>query len=113
MPRTETANPSPKHDDRGAVCARWVRCGKPWCRCMQGGPKHGPYFARYWREGGRRRTEYVTLADSAERRAACDERRRMEREHRRTTEEARRAWRTLLAALRAYERLGRGRWRGR
>ncbi len=105
MPTTEFKDPSPKQADEGAVCARWVRCGKPWCRCMRGGPKHGPYFARYWREGGRRRTEYVRLADVAERRAACDERRHLRRGARELTKETRQTWRTLLGALREYEKL--------
>ena len=104
MPRTETANPSPKQDDRGAVCARWVRCGKPWCRCMQGGTKHGPYFARYWREGGRRRKENIRVVDAPERRAACDERRRRERDERREAAETWGALRALLREVRRYER---------
>ena len=36
----------------------WVRCGKEQCRCA-GGELHGPYWYRYWREGGRYRSSYV------------------------------------------------------
>jgi hypothetical protein len=105
MPTTETANPSPKRDDRGAIVARWVRCGKPWCRCSNGGPKHGPYYTRYWREGGRRHKEYIRLTDAEARRDGCDKRRQMDRQGRRVIGEGRRAWRTLLEALRQYEGL--------
>ena len=108
MVTTETANPSPKHDDRGSVVVHWVRCGKPWCRCATGGPRHGPYYLRYWREGGRRRKEYIRLDAAEPRRAACEARRSREREDRRRVDDGRKAWRTLLDALRAYERLGRG-----
>ena len=37
----------------GAVCAQWVRCCRPNCRCARG-HLHGPYFYRFWREGARR-----------------------------------------------------------
>ena len=104
MPTSETTETSPKQADAGPVCARWVRCGKPWCRCANGGPKHGPYFARYWREGGRRRKETVRLTDAPERRAACDGRRARHREERRQATEAWGAWRTLLREIRRYER---------
>ena len=36
----------------GVVCPQWVRCGRPNCRCSKGQP-HGPYFYRFWREGGK------------------------------------------------------------
>ena len=34
---------------QGRVCYRLehVRCGKATCRCMQGGPAHGPYWSAY------------------------------------------------------------------
>jgi len=72
---------------------------------MNGGPKHGPYYMRYWREGGKRHKEYVRLVDAADRRAACDKRRRAQQQFRQMTEESQCAWRTLLGALREYERL--------
>ena len=105
MPKTEATHPAPKQDDRGAVVARWVRCGKPWCRCASGGPKHGPYYTRYWREGGRRRKEYIPLADVEERRQACDQRRQARRQCRLLVVETRRTWSRLVGALRDYERL--------
>jgi hypothetical protein len=107
--RRESRNPSPKHDDRGAVVARWVRCGKPWCRCANGGPKHGPYYTRYWREGGRRRKEYIPLADVQARREACDRRRLANRQLRWLIADRRGTWSRLFGALREYERL----WRAR
>jgi hypothetical protein len=110
MLTTKHGDPAPKHYDRGAVVARWVRCGKSWCRCSNGGPRHGPYYSRYWREGGRRHKEYIRLDAARSRQAACDERRVREREDRRRVKDARKAWRELLGALRAYEWLGRRKW---
>jgi hypothetical protein len=109
MSTTETANPYPKHDDRGAVVAWWARCGKPWCSCTKGGAQHGPYYRRVWREGGRLRKEYVRLADVQERREACDQRRLTDRQARRLVTERRRTWSRLVDALREYERL----WKSR
>src|SRR5689334_2410074 len=47
----------------GSVQAQYVRCGKPNCRCVDG-EKHGPYWRRYWREGGRTKSVYVQLEES-------------------------------------------------
>ena len=44
----------------GSVHAQYVRCGKPGCRCARG-ERHGPYWRRYWREGGATRSAYVRL----------------------------------------------------
>ena len=104
MSTSEIEDPSPKHADAGAVCARWVRCGKSWCRCAHGGPKHGPYFARYRREGGRRQKECVRLPEAPERRAACDERRQVERAARAQAEAARQDWRHIRDLIRRVER---------
>jgi len=43
-----------------ALCAQWVRCGKPGCRCAHG-QLHGPYAYVFFRVGGRLRKRYVTL----------------------------------------------------
>src|SRR5262245_41250446 len=55
----------------GTLLAEYVRCGKPACGCMSGGSRHGPYFRRFWREGGRTRSVYVPLAQVAQVDAAC------------------------------------------
>jgi hypothetical protein len=62
----------------GAVCAQWVRCGKPGCRCA-GGQLHGPYFYRFWREGGRLRKAYIRASKLAQVRAQCQARRHWNR----------------------------------
>jgi hypothetical protein len=103
MPTTETANPSPKLDDRGAVCAHYVRCGRTRRRCMRGSPRHGPYYTRYWREDGRRRKESIRLADAPDHRAACDARRRRERDGRRPVAQAWDTWRAILGEVRRHE----------
>src|SRR5450756_1572888 len=54
----------------GAVCAQYVRCGTPGCKCARG-ELHGPYFSRFWRDGdGKLRKEYVRGADVKAARAA-------------------------------------------
>lgn len=40
---------------KGTIRTQWVRCGKPWYRCVHG-ELHGPYFHLLCRENGRRRT---------------------------------------------------------
>lgn len=47
---------------RFAVCAQYVKCGKPNCKCALG-QLHGPYFAAFWKENGRIRKRYIRLAD--------------------------------------------------
>ena len=55
----------------GAVCAQYVRCGKPNCHCAQG-QRHGPYWYRFWRDRyGQRHKEYVRPTDLEAVRAAC------------------------------------------
>lgn len=101
--QTETAKPSPKQCD-GAVSVQWVRCGRAWCHCMQGGSKHGPYYYRFWWQDGCRYKRYVRQQDAAPIAAACADRRRREREQRNRTEAARQQWRGLLALIREIER---------
>jgi hypothetical protein len=82
----------------GVVRPQWVRCGRPGCRCYRGEP-HGPYFYRFWREGGRLRKAYVRPEDLGQVRARCEARRRARREHKAAWQ----AWRGLLAAVRQVE----------
>src|SRR4051812_29091400 len=103
--QTKSRKPSPKHDD-GAVCVRWVRCGRRWCRCMNGGPKHGPYYARYWWQGGRRYKAYVRSNDAPEAFAACADRRWAERVDRSVAGASRQEWRHLLTLIREIEHGG-------
>ena len=53
----------------GSIQVRFVRCGKPGCRCMHGA-LHGPFFRRVWRDQGRTRARYLPLADLDETRRA-------------------------------------------
>jgi hypothetical protein len=55
---------------KGAICAQYVRCGNPRCRCRRG-ELHGPYHYRLWREGGRVRKAYVKPSELESVRAAC------------------------------------------
>ena len=87
----------------GAVCIQWVRCGKPACKCARG-ELHGPYWYRFWREGGTLRKQYVRRSTLGAVRAACEERRRLEREAREQLRESHKWVRELLALAREMER---------
>lgn len=90
-------NPLPKTLP-GVVCRQWVRCGKAACRCATG-PGHGPYYYRFWREGGRLRKSYVPRVQVAEVEVRCAARRR---EHR-LLQQGFRDWRALVQLLRDAE----------
>ena len=72
--KLKTAKPFPKIPANGllngAVCASYVRCSKPNCKCARGA-LHGPYFHRYQWLAGRVVKEYVPLSQVEEVRAAC------------------------------------------
>jgi hypothetical protein len=70
---------------------------------MQGGLKHGPYYARYWWRDGRRYKRYVRRQDAAQLAAVCIDRRETERQERATAEAARQEWREIRALLREIE----------
>ena len=70
---------------------------------MSGGPKHGPYYARYWWRDGRRHKRYVRQRDAVDVVAACATRRESERDERVRAEEAREAWRDVRALIREIE----------
>jgi hypothetical protein len=63
----------------GTVCAQWVRCGRPNCRCARG-QLHGPYAYHFVRQGGRLRKRYVRQDEAGGVRAACQARQRRRRE---------------------------------
>jgi len=102
---SNSPNPSPKQD-RGAICVRWVRCGRSWCRCMSGGAKHGPYYARCWWEGGMRRKAYVRKGEATEAVVACAERRQADRAARAKAEANRQEWRRIRALIKEVEHGG-------
>ena len=58
----------------GTVHEQWVRCGKRGCRCQKG-KLHGPYYAHFYRAGGRLRKRYLKQADVEQVRAQCQQRR--------------------------------------
>ena len=75
---TENADSLPKMLP-GVVCAQWRKCGKAGCRCARG-DLHGPYFARFWRQGGRLRKAYIRKADVEDVRGRCQARRQVRAE---------------------------------
>ena len=82
----------------GTVLPQWLRCGRPNCRCA-GGPLHGPYYYRFWREGGKLKKSYVRRSELEQVRAAYEAR----RQARRNLRVAWGTWRELLAAVRELE----------
>ncbi len=97
---------------KGEVCAQYIRCGKPNCRCRQGNP-HGPYYYRIWRDGSRVRKIYVKQADLENVRQACaaykllaEQLRGQRLARTRITRQIKRAWRTTQALQAATLRLG-------
>jgi hypothetical protein len=70
---------------------------------MQSGPKHGPYFARYWWRDGRRYKSYVRQDDAAIITAACADRLASERAARAQADAAHQAWREVRALIREIE----------
>ena len=89
----KTPEPLPKTLP-GVVCQQWVRCGRPGCRCARGSP-HGPYFYRFWRDGGRLRKEYVRRSDVAQVWAQCQARQELAG--------WREVWRQMAAQVREVE----------
>jgi hypothetical protein len=96
--QTKNSETLPKIPFLGVVLPQWVRCGKSNCRCAQG-RLHGPYFYRFWREGGRLRKTYVRPAEVEEVRAACEARRR----ERKRVSVGLRLWRQMAALLREVQ----------
>ncbi len=66
---------------------------------MQPGALHGPYFYRFWREGGRLRKAYVKPADVTMVWAACDDYRERQRLFRAFRDIGRREWSHLAELL--------------
>lgn len=58
----DTTEPVDRDDGgKGTVVKEKVRCGDESCKCASGNPedRHGPYLYRYYREGGKLKSEYV------------------------------------------------------
>jgi hypothetical protein len=55
-----------RHVSGGWEREEMIRCGKEGCRCARG-ELHGPYVYRYWREGGKMRSAYVSKAQRSAR----------------------------------------------
>ena len=78
----------------GAICVQRVRRGNKWYQC----------HARFWRDGGRLRKQYVRQADVEAVRAACAARRVQEREQRARRDESMRALHACRELLRELDR---------
>ena len=105
-PGSEGVPRLPKIEVRGAICAQWVRCGKPNCRCAKG-QLHGPYYYRFWREGGKLRRAYVRKADAPAALAAYHTLRQSDRQRREEARLGRLLFQRMVRTLREVERHGR------
>ena len=88
----------------GVVLPQLVRCGKPTCRCRWRENLHGPYYYRFYREGGRLRKTYVPRGQLDDVRAACGRRQQREREQRHRRAESQTLLRSLREQTRQLER---------
>jgi len=88
----------------GTVHAEYKKCGRSGCKCARG-ELHGPYYYRFYREGGRQHKQYVKLLDLADVMIGCRER-QLERGMRRRVEKQMQVWRRLLNTVRRIERRG-------
>lgn len=95
--QTKTCETSPKPLP-GVVCAQGVHWGRPDCRCARG-ELHGPYFYRFWREGGRLRKQYVKRPDMEQVRAQCPARQQARQELTSWYE----VWQQMVAQVREVE----------
>ena len=101
LPKTEAPDGLP-----GVVLVERKRCRKANCRCRSGedADLHGPYFYRYWRQGGRLRKAYVPRRRVDAVRAACQRRQEREREERASRAAFRAALRRFRERAREVER---------
>jgi hypothetical protein len=90
---TETAKTLP-NTLAGAVCAQYRE---------RNGNRYGPYFFRFWREGGRLRKVYVRRGDAPAAAAACRARRDRDARERRAQREGKELMRELLECTRQVE----------
>ena len=90
----------------GVVCVQYTRCGKPTCRCAQGGENlHGPYYVRCYRfSGGRQVRRYVRPDEVEATRAACQEWQQLQAQLRENRQKSALAFRLMARYLRSLER---------
>jgi hypothetical protein len=71
---------------------------------MQGGPRHGPYYARFWWQDGRRYKRYIRQGEAEKVAIACAVRRAGEGMARRESEVTFQQWREVRTLIREIER---------
>ncbi len=87
-----------------AVCAEYVSCGKPNCRCsVSPDYYHGPYFYVRSQANGRRSKRYVRAAEVDVVKKARAERKEQERQERKSANNAKANWRTVRDSIRQIE----------
>lgn len=94
MRQTKVMKPLP-NTLPGSVCAQWRE---------RGGKRYGPYYFRFWREGGRLHKQYVKRNDVDSVRAACQRHREEQQAQRQNHTELMRMLRQYKATCRELER---------
>lgn len=79
----------------GAVCAQWRE---------RDGKRYGPYYFRFWREGGRLHKQYIKRDDVEAVQAACTRHREEQAARRRNHAELMQMLRGFKASCRGVER---------
>ncbi len=92
---------------RGHLERRMVRCGKANCKCAKG-ELHGPYYLRRWRNGRKKRSNYVKKRDVFVTFEACLEYKRNRQETRKLIREINESgnamWKAMRGILREWTR---------
>jgi len=94
MVQTKTAEPLPNNLP-GAVCAQWRE---------RDGKRYGPYYFRFWREGGRLHKQYIKRNEVDAVRTACAHHREEQEARRKNHAELMRMLRQYKATCREVER---------
>lgn len=94
MGQIKTAKPLP-NTLPGAVCAQWRE---------RDGKRYGPYYFRFWREGGRLRKQYIKRNEMEAVQAACARHREEQAARRRNHAELMQLLRGFKASCREVER---------
>jgi hypothetical protein len=83
---------------RGALEPRYVRCGRPNCKCVKG-QLHGPYYLRRWQHYGKRYSKYVKKGEVSATFDACLEYKRNKQETRELIRDINRTGNAMLKAM--------------
>lgn len=87
----------------GFIEARYVKCGRPNCRCATG-TGHGPYHYWIYKRGNRKYKKYVKKEDVPMISAGIELRRKQTKEFREISQAAKQRWRIFKVQLREFKK---------